>query len=172
VSWIEFRNAFRAHQIPADVMRKKRQEFMDVELFNHLAQYAPNQVDTDDKKNDRFMIGLSTKLQECMALNMGCSFLQFVSNVVIADDAICTNKEAKKRKVVAALSDSAPSRYRTVYHHGPTYLPHHQQQHQHQQAASRALPPPSPVPRLLAPPTAGTISSHTCFNYGRSGHFA
>jgi hypothetical protein len=54
-------------------MRKKRQEFMDVKqgrwsvhdyskLFNHLAQYAPEQVDTDDKKNDRFMIGLSTKL--------------------------------------------------------------------------------------------------------------
>jgi hypothetical protein len=27
-------------------------------------------VDTDDKKKDRFMIDLSTKLQERMALNM------------------------------------------------------------------------------------------------------
>jgi hypothetical protein len=30
--------------------------------FNHLAQYVPDQVDMDEKKNDRFMIGLSTKL--------------------------------------------------------------------------------------------------------------
>jgi hypothetical protein len=30
-------------------------------LFNHLAQYMPDQLDTDDKKKDRFMIGLSTK---------------------------------------------------------------------------------------------------------------
>jgi hypothetical protein len=30
-----------------------------------------DQVDTDDKKKDRFMVGLSTKLQERMALNMG-----------------------------------------------------------------------------------------------------
>jgi hypothetical protein len=30
--------------------------------FNHLAQYAPDQVDTDEKKKDRFMNGLSTKL--------------------------------------------------------------------------------------------------------------
>jgi hypothetical protein len=31
--------------------------------FNHLAQYALDQVDTDEKKKkDRFMIGLSTKL--------------------------------------------------------------------------------------------------------------
>jgi hypothetical protein len=30
VSWAEFRNAFHAHYIPACVMRKKRQEFMDL----------------------------------------------------------------------------------------------------------------------------------------------
>jgi hypothetical protein len=43
-------------------------------LFNHLAQYALAQVDTDDKKKDRFMIGLSTKLHERTTLNMGGSF--------------------------------------------------------------------------------------------------
>jgi hypothetical protein len=121
-------------------MRKKRQEFMDVKqggqsmhdyskLFNHLAQYAPDQVDTDDKKNDRFMIGLSTKLQERMALNMGGSFPEFVSNVIIADEAICTHKEAKKSKVVVAPFSSVPPRYWTVYHHDPTYPPRQQQQH-------------------------------------------
>jgi hypothetical protein len=30
VSWAEFRDAFRAHYIPAGVMRKKRKEFMDL----------------------------------------------------------------------------------------------------------------------------------------------
>jgi hypothetical protein len=48
-------------------------------LFNHLAQYVPDQVDTDDKKKERCMIGLSTKLQERMALNIGGSFPEFVS---------------------------------------------------------------------------------------------
>jgi hypothetical protein len=48
VSWTEFRKAFRAHYIPVGVMKKKRQEFMDLKqggrsvhdyskLFNHLA---------------------------------------------------------------------------------------------------------------------------------------
>jgi hypothetical protein len=100
-------------------------------LFNHLAQYASDQVDTDDKK-DRFMIGLSTKLQERMALNMGWSFREFVSNVIIMDEAIHTHKEAKKRKVVIAPSGSAPLRYRTVYHHHPSYPPHQQHHHQRQ----------------------------------------
>jgi hypothetical protein len=140
-------------------------------------------VDTDDKKKGRFMIGLSTKLQECMMLNTGGSFPEFVSNIVIMDDMIRAHKDAKKRKAVAASSGSAPPKYRTVYHHGPTYPPrqqqHHHQpkwvshppQHQHQQAASRALPPPPPMSCLPAPPTAGTTSIHACFNCGRSGHF-
>jgi hypothetical protein len=48
VSWAEFRDAFRAHYIPTDVMRKKCQEFIDLKQgrrsvhdyskqFNHLA---------------------------------------------------------------------------------------------------------------------------------------
>jgi hypothetical protein len=86
-------------------------------------------VDIDVKKKDRFMIFLSTKLQEHTALNMGGSFPEFVSKVIIADEAICTHKEAKKRKVVVAPSGSAPPRYRMVYHHSPTYPPQQQQQH-------------------------------------------
>jgi hypothetical protein len=90
-------------------------------------------VDIDDKKKDRFMIGLSTKLQECVALNTGGSFPEFVSNVVIADDVIRAHNDEKKRNTVAAPSDNAPPRYRMVYHHGPTYPPRQQQQHQCQQ---------------------------------------
>jgi hypothetical protein len=138
VPWAEFRNAFRAYYIPADMMRKKRQEFMDLKQggrsvhdyskqFNHLAQYVPDQVDTDEKK-DCFMIGLSTKLLERMTLNTRGTFPEFISNVMIVDDAIRAHKETKKRKVVAAPSSSAPPKYWTVYHHGPTYppRPHHQ----------------------------------------------
>ncbi len=143
--------------------------------FNHLAQYAPDQVDTDEKKKDRFMISLSTKLQERMVLNTRGRFPEFVSNVMIADDAIHAHKETKKRKVVAAPSSSAPPKYRTVYHHGPTYPPRpqcqHQRpqqqwaprppQHQHQRAAPRALPPPPPVTRLPAPPASTVVAPAT-----------
>jgi hypothetical protein len=80
-------------------------------------------VDTDEKKKDHFMIGLSTKLQECMALNTRGTFPEFVSNVMITDDAICAHKETKKRKAMAAPFGSAPLKYRMVYHHGSTYPP-------------------------------------------------
>jgi hypothetical protein len=70
---IKFREAFHAHHILTGVMERKHQEFMDLKqgrrsmheyskLFNHLAQYNPEQVDTNEKKKDHFMNGLSTKL--------------------------------------------------------------------------------------------------------------
>jgi uncharacterized protein YifN (PemK superfamily) len=88
-------------------------------------------VDTDDKKKDRFMIGISTKLQERIMLNTRGTFPEFVSNVMIVDDAIRAHKETKKRKAVTAPSSSAPSMYQTVYHHSTTYPPRQPQQHQH-----------------------------------------
>jgi hypothetical protein len=110
VLWAEFRNAFCAYYIPAGVMRKKRQEFMDLnqgvrsvhdysKQFSHLAQYALDQVDTDEKKKDRFMIGLSTKLQERMALNTGGMFPEFVSNVMITDDAIRAIRKPRRGRL-------------------------------------------------------------------------
>jgi hypothetical protein len=137
VSWAEFRDAFHAHYILAGVMRKKRQEFMDLKQggrsvhnyskqFNHLAQHAPDQVDTDERKKDCFMISLSTKLQECMVLNTGGTFPEFISNVMIADDAICAHKETKKRKAVAAPSSRAPPKYqRCTTTVPPTHLNSH-----------------------------------------------
>jgi hypothetical protein len=85
------------------------------------------------------MIGLSTKLQECMALNTGGTFSEFVSNIMIADDAIRAHKETKKRKAMVATSGSAPLKYRMVYHHSSTNAPRalHQHQHPHQQWAPR-----------------------------------
>jgi hypothetical protein len=69
------------------------------------------------------MIGLSTKLQEHMALNTGGAFQEFVSNVIIADNVIQAHKKTKKRKVVVAPSGSAPPKYQMVYHHDSTYPP-------------------------------------------------
>jgi hypothetical protein len=62
VLWAEFDNAFCTHYIPVGVTRKKCQEFMDLKQggrsvhnyskqFNHLMQYAPDQVDTDEKND-------------------------------------------------------------------------------------------------------------------------
>jgi hypothetical protein len=76
----EFHEAFRVQHILPGIMKSKHREFMDLQqgdqsiyyyskLFNHFAQYVPEQVDTDEKKKYRFMNDLSTKLQERLVLN-------------------------------------------------------------------------------------------------------
>jgi hypothetical protein len=94
-------------------------------LFNHMTQYASDQVDMDEKKKDCFMIGLSTKLQERMSLNTEGIFPKFVSSVIIANDAIHAHKETKKRKVVAAPSGSAQSIRWCTTMAAPTHLTSH-----------------------------------------------
>jgi hypothetical protein len=106
-------------------MKSKHREFMDLQqgnqsvytyskIFNHLAQYALEQVDTDKKKNYHFMNGLSTKLQERLALNADWTFLELVSNAIIADDGIHAHQESKKKKALADPSGSAPHKYQIM----------------------------------------------------------
>ena len=60
-TWAEFKAAFRAHHIPAGVIRRKLTEFLALkqgnnsvmqyaQAFNTLSQYAGYHVDTDEKK--------------------------------------------------------------------------------------------------------------------------
>jgi hypothetical protein len=61
VTWDEFKLAFREHYIPEGVLHMKQEEFMRLKQggdtvmqylnkFNHLCQYAIDQVNTDLKK--------------------------------------------------------------------------------------------------------------------------
>jgi hypothetical protein len=158
VQWAEFCEAFRAQHIPTGIMKSKHREFMDLQqsnqsvyvyykLFNHLTQYALEQVDTYEKKKCHFMNGLSTKLQERLTLNTDWTFLELVSNAIIADDSIHAHQESKKKKALAAPSGSAPHKYQMVC------APHHHpQQQQHHQLAICPPPHQNIMPRAMAPP--------------------
>jgi hypothetical protein len=57
------------------------------------------------------MKGLSTKLQERLALNADWTFLELASNAIIAYDTNRAHQESKKKKALAAPSGSAPHKY-------------------------------------------------------------
>jgi hypothetical protein len=65
--------AFRSHHVPQGVIKLKKKEFQDLKQgsmtvseyatqFRQLSHYAPNDVDTDKKKQECFLNGLDDRL--------------------------------------------------------------------------------------------------------------
>jgi hypothetical protein len=65
----EFQENFSAHHIPSGIMKLKKKEFLSLaqggmsvseyrDRFTQLSRYAPEEVDTDEKRQHRFLEGL------------------------------------------------------------------------------------------------------------------
>jgi hypothetical protein len=90
VTWAEFKQTFREHYIPEGYLQMKVEEFIRLKQggdsvmqylakFNHLSQYAIDQVDTDLKKKNCFMRGLNDQLQRKMATCLDLTYSRVVS---------------------------------------------------------------------------------------------
>ena len=84
------------------------------QTFNQLSQYGGFHVDTDEKKQDCFRRGLSTKLQDKLALITCNNFTELVIKTITQEDATLAHKADKKRKAHAGSSSNAPQRYKLV----------------------------------------------------------
>jgi hypothetical protein len=85
INWQEFRNNFRTHHVPFGMMKLKKKEFEDlkqgsmsvseyVTRFTQLSHYAPDNVDTDEKKQDWFLNRLNDSLAYALE---ACDFANF-----------------------------------------------------------------------------------------------
>ena len=79
VTWDKFKDKFRKYHIPANIMKVRQQEFLDLKQgnlsvseylnkFKHLAHYSLHDVATEERKIDRFLGGLNQNLR--CTLNM------------------------------------------------------------------------------------------------------
>src|SRR3954471_10414608 len=73
VTWAMFEEGFRTNHVSSGVLSLKRKEFRNlrktnctvaeyIDEFNNLSRYAPEDVDTDAKRRERFLDGLSDEL--------------------------------------------------------------------------------------------------------------
>ena len=85
ITWDEFKNSFREHHVPAGVIKLKWKEFLALkqdnmsvseyrDKFTQLSRYAPNDVDTDAKRHDRFLDGLIGPLNYQLQARQGYRF--------------------------------------------------------------------------------------------------
>jgi hypothetical protein len=96
ITWEEFKVAFHEHYIPEGVLHMKQEEFMKLKQggdtvnqylnkFNHLSQYAIDQVNTDLKKKNCFMRGLNDPLQRKMATCIDLTYGRAVSTALVVE---------------------------------------------------------------------------------------
>ena len=119
-------------------MRRKLNEFLALkqgnnnvlqyaQVFNTLSQYAGYHVDTDEKKQACFRQGLSSKLQDRLAMFQFNTFNELVNLAITQEDAHLAHKAEKKRKAPAVgSSSSTPQRFRLVQS-GPQCAPYQPQ---------------------------------------------
>jgi hypothetical protein len=93
INWQEFKNNFRTHHVPLGVMKLRKKEFEDlkqglmtvreyVTRFTQLSCYAPDNVDTDEKKQDWFLNGLNDGLAYALEAH------DFINSQFMVDKAL------------------------------------------------------------------------------------
>jgi hypothetical protein len=146
--------------------------------FNHLSQYAIEQVDTDLKKKNCFMRGLNDRLQRKMATCLDLTYSKAVSTALSVEAKNSGQGKTKRygREGGEGSSQGSEKRSRLVIRPFnpnrsfpcPPAYPFKQPVFIH------STPAPAQNNQLSAPGTrfpALPSSSNSCFNCGKSGHF-
>src|SRR5438132_4656298 len=185
IPWTEFRAAFRAHHVPSSLIKIKLREFLTlkqrtrtvreyVQKFNELSRYAPGHVDTDEKRTECFLEGMTPKLRSRLGRRFD-NFTQLVDDAVaMEEDLRLHHIEKRKAKATIGPSGSAPQRPRMTYQPPPrpAFQPHRQQQMivrpalQHYRPTPQSYRPPQPQWNVRAP-TPARFAQNPCYNCGR-----
>jgi hypothetical protein len=186
VTWDEFKLAFREHYVPEGVLHMKQEEFIRLKQggdtmiqylnkFNHLSQYAIDQVNTDLKKKNCFMRGLNDRLQWKMATCLDLTYSRAISTALVVESK--NTGQGKSKGFGGDKSNQGPEKQTRL-----VIRPFNQNR-------SSPRPPSYPFkqPVFIHPTTAPTStnqlsapgarfpalpsSSTGCFNCGKSNHF-
>jgi hypothetical protein len=110
ITWKKFKVRFRTHYVPRGTMKLKRKEFADLKQggmtvneylnsFIQLSRYAPDDINTDEKKQDIFLNGLNDDIQFQLLNTDYADFQHMVDKVIVIENKIREMKKDGKRKV-------------------------------------------------------------------------
>src|SRR5437016_4755223 len=190
VPWTEFKAAFRAHHVPSSLIKIKLREFLTlkqgtrtvreyVQKFNELSRYAPGHVDTDEKRTECFLEGMTPKLRSRLGHRFD-NFNQLVDNAIaMEEDLRLHHIEKRKAKATVGSSGNTPQRPRMTYQAPPR--PAFQSQRQQQMVVRPAQQQYPQRPQYYRPPqqqgnvrapTPVSFAQNPCYNCGRHSHFS
>ena len=82
-----------------------------VPVFNHLAQYAQDEVKTDERKQYRFVNGLNSKMQDRLSAHEFIDFNKLESTSLAVEFKLKNHQEEEKRKRVSWPSRGGSSQH-------------------------------------------------------------
>jgi hypothetical protein len=110
ITWNEFKAHFRTHYVPHGTMKLKKKEFTDLKQggmtlneylnsFIQLSRYAPDDINTNEKKHDVFLNGFNDDIQ-FQLLNIDyADFQHMVDKAIVIENKIKEIEKDGKRKV-------------------------------------------------------------------------
>ena len=152
INWQEFKNSFRSYHVPQGVMKLKKKEFQDlkqgsmtvseyVTRFTQLSRYVPNDVDTEEKKQDCFLNGLNDGLAYALEARDFGSFQAMVNKALVLE-----NRRGiidRKRKMQRQGPQGNNTRLRVgSSSNGPAFRPGQQSGQQRIQSAGQGFNTP------------------------------
>jgi hypothetical protein len=189
MTWEAFKTKFRKAHVPTGLIKIMRDKFLNLkqggmsvpeylDKFTTWGRYAPNDIDTDEKKRERFLNGLQEELQTYLVAVHYPDIEAMVDAAIMVEDKNKAARESRKRWM---MSQGGPSNQRS-----------------RRMPPSRSVPPPqrfaSQAPRPNNPnrqyssnrPTGGNSSGGNrntfnptnrsqgsgCYTCGQPGHFS
>jgi hypothetical protein len=133
INWQEFMSSFRTHHVPLGVMKLKKKEFKDlkqgsmtvseyVTRLTQLSHYAPDNMDTDEKKQVWFLNGLNDGLTYAFEAHDFINFQDMVDKALVLANRRGIMERKRKMQCIGAqgshkrILDGSSSQ-------GPTFHP-------------------------------------------------
>ena len=110
ITWNEFKASFRSHYIPRGTIKLKKKEFSDLRQngmtvseylnrFTQLSRYAPDEVNTDEKKQDAFLKGLNDEVQFPLLNTDYDNFQKLVDKAIVIENKLKEMERDGKEKM-------------------------------------------------------------------------
>jgi hypothetical protein len=161
MTWEAFKSKFRKAHIPSGLIKIMRNKFFNLKQggmsvteylkkFTTWGRYAPNDIDTDEKKRERFLNGLHEELQTYLVAVPYSDLEAMVDATIMVEDKHKASCKSRKRRM---MSQGGPSSQR-----------------------SRSMPPsrPAPPPQRFASqaPKPNNPNHQYSSNRPASGNFS
>jgi hypothetical protein len=121
MTWEAFKSKFRKAHVPTRLIKIMRDKFLNLkqggmsvtkylDKFTTWGRYAPNDIDMDEKKRERFMNGLQEDLQPYLVAVPYNDLEALVDAAIMVEDKNKAARESRKRRM---MSQGGPSSQRS-----------------------------------------------------------